>query len=359
MRGRPAPTRRRLLAAATALLAAAGCAGPAEPVEPGARPWHHGPDGFRNPPGSPERDGGFADWAEFFWRRLARRADLPPLPEGHVRPPEEVAAILARPGRPDLLLWLGHAGFLLRLGGRTILIDPFLSEFASPVPPLGPRRFAPPALSVDRLPAVDLVLVTHNHYDHLDRPTLEALAARDRPTLVTTLRVGTYLEDLPWRALVELDWHERLELDGLVVTALPAIHFSRRTLVDRNRSLWCGFRVTFGALTVQTLGDTAAGPVFEELARRYPPADLLLVPIGAYEPRALMRASHCTPEEAVAIGRTLGARRLVAQHWGTIQLTDEPPFEPPERFRAAARAAGYEIGRSALVPAIGEAIPLG
>jgi L-ascorbate metabolism protein UlaG (beta-lactamase superfamily) len=324
----------------------------------GGRPWHHGPDGFRNPPGSPERGGSFADWAGFFWRRLGRREAPPPLPPGHVRPQREALAALGGPERGDRLVWLGHAGFLLRLAGRTILIDPFLSDYASPIPPLGPRRFAPPALPVARLPTVDLVLVTHNHYDHLDRPTLEALALRDRPALVTTLGVSAYLEGLPFRSIDELDWHARVERLGLEITALPAIHFSKRTLFDRNRSLWCGFRVSDGRRTVQTLGDTAFGPVFAELARRYPPPDLLLVPIGAYEPRELMKGSHCTPEEAVALGTTLGAERLVAMHWGTILLTDEPPFEPPERFRSAARTAGLEVERRALTPAIGEAVEL-
>lgn len=355
----PGLPRRRLLAAGPGLLLAPGCArGAPAPVGDGP-PWHHGPDGFRNPPGSPEPAGSFADWADFFWRRLGRRAEPPPLPDGHLRQEREVLAALDGPHRADALTWLGHASFLLRLAGRTLLVDPFLSDYASPVPPLGPRRFAPAALPAARLPTVDLVLLTHNHYDHLDRPTLEAVAARDRPLLVTALGVGAYLDGIPFRAVHELDWHERIDLLGIEITAVPAVHFSKRTPFDRNRSLWCGFRVRDGRRTLHLAGDTAAGEVFAELGRRYAPPDLLLVPIGAYAPRPLMQGSHCTPEEAVAIGRALGARRLVAQHWGTIQLTDEPPFEPPERFRTAARAAGYEPGRSALVPAIGETIGLG
>jgi L-ascorbate metabolism protein UlaG (beta-lactamase superfamily) len=351
--------RRALLAAASSfLLASAACL--SHPTEPSAvRPPHHGPEGFRNPPGSPERGGGLGEWADFFWRRLGRRVEPPALPPGHVRPEREALAALDGPDRPDAVLWLGHASFLLRLGGRTILVDPFLAEYASPVPPFGPRRFAPPALAAARLPPVDLVLLTHNHYDHLDLPTLGVVAARDRSVLVTTLGVRAHLAGLPFRAAHELDWHERVSVLGLEVTAVPAIHFSKRTLLDRNRSLWCGFRVEDGRRILQIAGDTAFGPVFAELGHRYPPPDLLLVPIGAYEPRLLMRGAHCDPEEAVAIGRALGARRLLAMHWGTIVLTDEPPFEPPGRFRTAAAAAGYEPGRTALVPAIGEVLPLG
>lgn len=350
--------RRRLLGTAAAATLVAACAGPRSEPAAGARPWHHGPNGFRNPPGSPERGGSVVDWADFFWRRLGRLEAPPSLPPGHVRPAREALAAFEDPARPDAVLWLGHAGFLLRLSGRTVLIDPFLSDYASPLAPLGPRRFTPPALAVGSLPPIDLVLLTHNHYDHLDRPTLEAVAERDRPVLVTTLGVGAYLEGLPFRAVHELDWHDRVELLGLEVTAVPAIHFSKRTLFDRNRSLWCGFRLGDGRRVVQTTGDTAFGPVFAELARRYAPPDLLLVPIGAYEPRELMKGAHCTPEEAVAIGTTLGAGRLVAMHWGTIRLTDEPPFEPPERFRAAARAAGLEVASRAIVPAIGETLAL-
>lgn len=323
-----------------------------------SRPARRGPEGFRDPPGNPERGGSFPDRADFFRWRLGRRDPPPGPPAGRVRPKRGVLAALAGTQGANGLARLGHASFPIRLAGRTVLVDPFLAEHASPMSPSGPRRFASTALSPSRLPTVDLVLLTHNHHDHLDRPTLEPVAARHRPLLVTTLGVSAYLADLPFRAVHELDWYDRIELPGLEVAAVPAIRFSERTLLDRNRSLGRGFRITDGRCVLRTLGDTASGPVFAELARRWAPPDRLLLAIGADEPRELTKAAHCTPEEAVAIDRTLGARRLVAVHRGTIARADEPPLEPPLRFREAAAEAGCAPDRDALVPAIGETLPL-
>jgi N-acyl-phosphatidylethanolamine-hydrolysing phospholipase D len=320
-------------------LAATACA--TESAKPAAqRPWHHTVAGFRNPPGSAPRGGDFGDWSSFFLRRFGRR-EPPVVPDGHVLPPHEVAAGLHRHRGADRLTWLGHASFLIRLDGRTILTDPFLSEHASPLPPFGPERFAPPALAPGQLPPVDILLLSHNHYDHLDLPTIEALPARDRIHVVVPLRLGHYFTRRGFTSVHEVDWHDRVIVAGIEVTGLPAIHFSKRTLFDRNETLWAGYAVQSSRMRLHFAGDTGYGPIFPELGRNGRPFDLTLLPIGAYEPRLLMRAVHVNPEEAVQIARDLNARRVVAMHWGTIQLTEEPPFEPSERFRAAARTAGY------------------
>ena len=158
----------------------------------------------------------------------------------------------------------------------------------------------------------------------------------------TTARASQrWLDTGRYAQALELDWLQQAEVAGIRITALPAIHFSKRGLLDRNASLWCGFLLEAAGRKVLFTGDTAYGPVFAETAPRMTQPDLALVPIGAYEPRPLMAGSHCTPEEGVAIGRAFGAKRLCAMHWGTILLTDEPAFEPPVRFRAAAMAEGY------------------
>lgn len=296
---------------------------------------------YHNPPGSPESGGGFGDWSGFLWRRLVHPPSAPAIPEGHLLPPAAaLAGWQALAGR-DAILWLGHASFLVRLAGRTVLIDPFLSERASPFVRFGPKRFAPPGLAVEQLPRIDLILLSHNHYDHLDLPALRRLAALQQPPLITTLGVSRYLEGLPFRPTLEIGWRQSVAQAGLEIEAVPAIHFSKRTPFDRNRTLWCGYVLKGGGRSVYFTGDTAFGPVFADLAQHLAPPDLALVPIGAYAPRALMRAAHCLPEEGVAIGRTVRAKRLCGMHWGTIALTDEPPFEPPGRFAQAAVAAGY------------------
>lgn len=325
----------RLLAGVPFLLAA--CAGAGERVLAG-RPDHHTANGFRNPPGSPESGGDFGDWAGFFWRNAKRGGGDVTLPPDHSLQRDAVLAGLKTDG--DRLIWLGHASFLLRLAGKTVVTDPFLSDYATPFPPLGPKRVAPPALRAHELPPIDLLLITHNHYDHLDLPSLDALPLSDTARAVVPLGLKGYVENRGFAEVTEMDWYDQAAFDGLTITSLPAIHMSKRGLFDRNQTLWTSYALRTDKRSVYVAGDTAYGPVFKDMdvTRDF---DLGLVPIGAYDPRLLMRGVHTTPEEAVAIGLDLGIKRLVAKHWGTIQLTDEPLFEPPGRFRDAARASGY------------------
>lgn len=313
---------------------------------------------FHNPPGSPTRAADPRKWRAFHLRR-ARDRKPPPVPDGHVLGREETLAQFETLAGQPTVTWLGHACFLLRLGGKTVLLDPFLSQVAGPGQQIGPRRFVEPALSVDELPPIDLLAVSHNHYDHLDAPTIEALAARQSIPVAVPLRLGRFFRRRGYREVYEIDWGESVRLDGLSITALPAVHFSRRNLIDRNKTLWASFALAGGDRKVWFSGDTAYGPVFAAMGDRFGPFDLAIVGIGAYEPRELMLASHANPEEAVRIGRDLGADTLLGMHWGTIVLTDEPPFEPPARFREAGRAMGYpedrmwimRIGESRAIPA--------
>ena len=337
---RKAVSRREFNRSLTGLpLVLAGCA-TEEPAPMAERPWHHVAGGFRNPPGSPVRGGDFGDWTGFFLRQFSH-TDAAVMPQGHVLPSDAAVAGLQRHAGTDSVTWLGHASFLIRLDGRTILTDPFLSEHASPLPPFGPERFAPPGLTAARLPPIDVLLLSHNHYDHLDLPTIEALPGKERIQAVVPLRLAHYFTARGFARVRELDWHDEVETAGLGITGLPAIHFSKRTLFDRNETLWAGYAIQSTRRRIHFAGDTGYGPIFPELGRNGRPFDLSLVPIGAYEPRLLMRAVHVNPEEAVRLAREMKARRVAGMHWGTIQLTEEPPFEPPERFRRAAQAAGY------------------
>jgi N-acyl-phosphatidylethanolamine-hydrolysing phospholipase D len=319
---------------------------------------------FRNPPGSPPQTAGPSDFVPFFLRRAADRP--PAVPEGHVVPAGEAKAMLAAAGA-ESLTWLGHACFLVRTGGFTILTDPFLSDYASPVAGLGPKRYVPPGLPFDALPPIDAIVVSHNHYDHLDGPSLEkiSLKVRGRAAAVVPRGLRGFFERRGFPDVRELGWGEGTFLSksssssssppssSVSLSCLPSIHFSGRTPFDRNATLWCSWSIVSPSLRLFFAGDTGYGPVFADLGRTHGPFDVALLPIGAYEPASIMRPVHLNPEEAVAAGRDLDASTLVAMHWGTIVLTDEPPFEPPVRFRAAARAAGYAEGR-AWVMRIGE-----
>jgi L-ascorbate metabolism protein UlaG (beta-lactamase superfamily) len=319
---------------------------------------------FRNPPGSPPQSAGLSDFVPFFFRRAADRP--PAVPEGHAVPPAEARAMLAAAG-PESLTWLGHACFLIRTGGFTILTDPFLSDYASPVAGLGPKRYVPPGLAIDDLPPIDAIVISHNHYDHLDARSVEKISLKVKredggaTAAIVPMGLRPFFASRGYSDVRELGWGSGTLLrassssssSSISLSCLPSIHFSGRTPFDRNRSLWASWSIVSPSRRVFFAGDTGYGTVFEEIGRRHGPFDLALLPIGAYEPASIMRPMHCDPEEAVAVGRDVRASTLVAMHWGTIVLTDEPPFEPPGRFRAAANRAGWPDGR-AWVMRIGE-----
>jgi N-acyl-phosphatidylethanolamine-hydrolysing phospholipase D len=305
---------------------------------------------FRNPPGSLPQTAGLPEFAPFFLRRALGRP--PRVPPDHVVPEREALEALARAG-PESLTWLGHASFLIRTAGQALLTDPYLSDRAGPVAGLGPKRFAPPGLPIHRLPKIDALVISHNHYDHLDARTVEDLASKERMTVIVPSGLGSFFSKRGYRDVRETRWGDAVALPGLTVTALPAIHFSSRTPFDRNATLWASYAIVSASLRLFFAGDTGYGPVHRETGASHGPFDLALLPIGAYEPASIMRPVHCTPEEAVRLGADLRARTLVAMHWGTVQLTDEPPFEPPGRFIAAGKAAGLDE-RNLWVMKIGE-----
>jgi L-ascorbate metabolism protein UlaG (beta-lactamase superfamily) len=269
------------------------------------------------------------------WRRTRQRQpwsehiDDPPLP-----PPGPAA-----PGRITVT-FIGHSTFLVQIGGIRVLTDPIWSERCSPVSFAGPRRVRPPGQSLDALPGVDLLLVSHNHYDHMDLPTLRQVQKRWAPLVATGLRNARHLAKAGIRSAVELDWWDSIELAGARVTYVPAQHFSARGLFDRNRSLWGGFVVETGGVSVYFAGDAGYSPYFEEIGRRFPRIDLALIPIGAYEPRWFMRQNHIDPSEAVRAHLDLGARRGIGMHFGTFQLTDEAIDAPVLEMRCARDQAG-------------------
>lgn len=274
--------------------------------------------------------------------RAARHGDLLP-PARTVRDAELPYAPAPlprlRPGEAGVT-WVGHASWVLRLGGLTVLTDPVWSRRI-----LGtPARLTPVGVAWQDLPPVDAVVISHNHYDHLDAPTLRRLP-RDTPLFVPA-GLGRWCRRRRFTRVTELDWWEAAELparEGGTVRLdfLPAHHWSKRTLFDTCRSLWGGWLLTDPAgHRVHFAGDTGYGPYFAEIGRRYPDIDLALLPIGAYAPPWLLRSVHTDPEEAVRACRDLGARRMAPMHWATFLLSAEPPAEPRQRVRAAWRAAG-------------------
>lgn len=244
--------------------------------------------------------------------------------------------------------WIGHATALLQLGGLNVLTDPMWSRRASPVSWAGPTRLVDPPVPLPDLPPIDVVLISHNHYDHLDRATVRAIATQ-HPAAVwyAPLGVPRLLHRWGVGKVRELDWWGTDETDTASVMCVPARHFSARTPWDRARTLWCGWTIRANGWRVFFAGDTAHHPEFGRIAERGGPFDLVLLPVGAYEPRWFMEGVHMNPEDAIQAYREIlearpeaPAPRLLPIHWGTFRLTDEPVDEPPARTRELWRQAG-------------------
>lgn len=242
--------------------------------------------------------------------------------------------------------WIGHSATLLQIGGLNLLTDPMFGLRASPVRFAGPRRRVPPGIALAELPPVDAVLLTHNHYDHLDTGSVRMLARRHPEAIwIVPLRLGPFVQELGPRVVVELDWWTEHTVGPLHITATPAQHFSARTPFDRNRTLWCGYAVRAPRHGVLFAGDTGYHPEFARVGRALGPFDLVMLPVGAYEPARIMQPLHLNPEEAVRAYQDLsgsngGGGVMMAVHWGTFKLTLEPMDEPPARVRRAWQAAG-------------------
>ena len=270
----------------------------------------------------------------------------------HARPPQRVD------GAEIHVTWIGHATILLQTAGLNILTDPLLSERASPFSFTGPRRVRAPGIPIEELPKIDLILVSHNHYDHMDLPALRNVARRHRPHIITPLGNTRHIRKaVAGLEIDELDWGDKVQSGAMKITLTPALHWSKRGFFDTNKSLWGAFVIETGDGFIYFAGDTGYGDgsTFRDIREHFGRPRLSLLPIGAYEPRWFMKFQHMNPDESVQAHLDLESEKSLAIHHGTIQLTDEP-FDAPVKALAQALAT-RDIDPSAfLVPDIGESI---
>jgi L-ascorbate metabolism protein UlaG (beta-lactamase superfamily) len=309
-------------------------------------PYYQGPvtdhfDGVRfHNPGEPDTDRGLGDILR--WRREAPATVWPSwVPVEQTRPAQRVADLR--------VTMVGHATLLVQVGGLNFLTDPVWSDRASPLSFVGPKRVTAPGIAFADLPPIDAVLLSHNHYDHLDIATLKRLHAHHLPLIVTPLGNDAIVRRRIRDArVVTGDWGDTISIaPDANVHVVPALHWSSRGPRDRRMALWGGFMLEVAGRLIYFAGDTGygTGDIFRAIRQRHGPPDVALIPIGAYDPRWFMAAQHVDPDEAIRIMRDLDARAAVAMHWGTFKLTDEPREDPVTRLSHGLAAQGIEPDR--------------
>ena len=304
-----------------------------------SQPAPHGPDGFRN--NYPHDDkGSLLAWQ---WERL--RNGLPQAPPGGWNLPavKTDAAALRSPDNNPSVTWIGHATMLVRVAGKNVLFDPVFSQRASPFSFAGPKRIVPLPIDIPELPRIDLVMVSHNHYDHLDADAVQRLATMPQgsPRFLVPKGMKTWFTTLGVTRVDEYDWWQETREEALRITFVPVQHWSRRGLTDTNQSLWGGWVVEGEGIRLIHTGDTGFSRDFRDVGERLGPFDMAFIPIGGYAPRWFMKIMHVNVPEAVQIRADLRAERAIGMHWGTFEsLTDEPLDEPPQALAQQRREQG-------------------
>lgn len=300
---------------------------------------HHTSEGFHN--NYPGREPDMGDFWRWQWQRLLRDA---PEQRADLVPWQMVDLSRLNTTQGLSVTWLGHASVLLNSAGVRVLTDPIFSERASPVSWLGPKRLT--ALPVDptKLPFVDAVVISHNHYDHLDLPSLRQLNAQagGPPLFIVPLGNATLLREEGITHVKELDWWSSITIkDGMRITLVPTQHWSKRRLLgDRNEALWGGYVLQHEGKQAFFAGDTGYSKDFADIHARFGAMDFAMIPIGAYAPRDFMQRQHINPAEAVRIHQDVQARLSLGIHWGTFILTDEAIQQPPLDLALALQKAG-------------------
>ena len=305
------------------------------------KPYHHLPDGtFRNPEGSPTSRSSSGKFSYRDFNKEKKKLDMT-IPKEHVINKQEVLNNLEKFKDDDYIAWIGHATYLIKLGNTTIITDPVFSKNAGPLI-FGPKRFTDPALKLNEIPKTDIFLLTHNHYDHQDMSTIRRFPFKDAKVLVP-LKLGKYFKN--YKDVNEMDWYDEIKInDHLKITFLPAVHWSKRSLTDTNKTLWGNFLIQYKDKKILFACDTGYGNIYKEIGEKYGPIDITMINIGAYDFRPMFDKSiyHTTPEEALNVAQDLKSKKVLGMHWGTFVLSLEPIMEPPIRFKENADKFGFK-----------------
>ncbi len=318
--------------------------------------YHHLANGtFRNPEGSEVIDMNF-NWSFKVFNQEKKKLDMT-FPESNIIKKEKVLLDLNNFQKEDYVAWIGHATFLLKLGGITIITDPVFSKNAGPLF-FGPKRFTEPALKLNEIPRTDIFLLTHNHYDHQDMKTIMRFPYKESKVLLP-LGLKKYFKINRFKDVNEMDWYDQIRINqNLNITFLPSVHWSKRSLTDTNKTLWGSYLIEYKGKKILFSCDTGVGKIYKELGDKYGPIDLTFINIGAYNfyPMASIKDSsayHTNPEEALGLAKDLKSKKVIGMHWGTFVLSLEPILEPPLRFKQNAEKFGFKKD-DAIIFKIGE-----
>ena len=322
------------------------------------KPYHHLENGtFRNPEGSPKRDPN-VKWSYKIFNDERKKIKIN-FPEDHVVPRSKVLKDLNDNLKNDYIAWIGHATFLIKLGNTTIITDPLFSKNTGPLI-FGPKRYVKPAININEVPKTDIFLLTHNHYDHLDVNAVRNFPHKDAK-VITPLKLSKYFNR--YKDVNELDWYEKIIInEELQITLLPAVHWSKRSLFDTNKTLWGNYLIEYKDKKILFACDTGVGDIYKNLGDKYGPIDITFINIGAYNffpimPEKDKSVYHTNPEEALGLAKDLQSKKVIGMHWGTVILSLEPIMEPPERFKKNAKKFGFN-DNDAIIFKIGQVTKL-
>ena len=294
---------------------------------------HHTKKGFRNYPLiEPSETQGF----KFIWNRVFSSSKSDEVPADRLIDEKRAIEQFNKPGSEDTVTWIGQSTALLRIDGKVILTDPFFSKRSGPGG-FGPSRSVPPGIAAKNLPVVDIIVISHNHFDHLDVDFVESLPNKKDIEVVVPLGIGEFFRDRDYVKVHELDWHQNVTIEGLRFNSHPMVHYSSRSLFDKNETLWCSWSIRSSEKNLFFAGDTAYSPtIFKEIGAEIGRFDYVLLPIGTYGNRKYGFNNHMNPTESFQAGLDLKAQTMIAIHWGTIDLSEEPLFEPAGLFKKVA-----------------------
>ena len=318
------------------------------------KPYHHLADGtFRNPEGSPKRDSNIK-WSYKVFNEERKKIKIN-FPKEHVIPRSKVLKDINENLNNDYVAWIGHATFLIKLGNNTIITDPLFSKNTGPLI-FGPKRYVDPAIKLNEIPKTDILLLTHNHYDHLDVSTIRNFPHKESK-VITPLKLAKYFNR--FKDVNELDWYQKIKInEELQITLLPAVHWSKRSLFDTNKTLWGNYLIEYKDKKILFACDTGVGNIYKDLGNKYGPIDITFINIGAYNffpimPEKDKSVYHTNPEQALSLAKDLKSKKVIGMHWGTVILSLEPIMEPPERFKKNSEKFGFKK-KDAIIFKIGQ-----